>query len=151
MSKLELPKSESFQFGNLCPEIKCSDGNVAEAASRAEVVEPVLPKKETGSQSGKQDVAAMEVIQAGCHMAGVVEPVLPVQETGPELGKQQENVAAVDVIHTEDQTAVEPVLPLHETGWESGNYNNVPIVESIYVRDQRKDQSTTKPAVGNNR
>ena len=148
MSKLELHKSESFQFGNVCPEIKCSNDNVAEATSRAGVVEPVLPVKETGSESSKQDVPAVEGIQAGCRMAGVVEPVLPVQETGPESGKQQEDVAAVDVIHTEDQTAgaVEPVLPLPETGWESGNYNNVPTVESILV----KDQSTTKP-VDNNR
>ena len=137
MSKLELHKSESFQFGNLCPEIKCSYGNVAEATSRSGVVEPVLPIRVTDPESGKQGVPPVEVIQAGYHMAGVVEPVMPVQETGPESGKQQENVAAVDVIHAEDQTAgvVEPVLPPHETGWESGNQDNVPAVEIIHVKD----------------
>ena len=121
MTKLELHKSESFQFGNLCPEIKCSNGNVAEDTSRAGLVQPVLPIQETGPESGKQE--------------GV---------PGPELGKQLENVAAVDVIHAEDQTA--RVLPAHGTGWESGNQDNVPAVEIIHV----KDQSTTKP-VGNNR
>lgn len=148
MSRLELHKSESFQFGNLCPEIKCSNDNVAEATSRAGVVEPVLRVQETVLESGKQeDVPAVEVIQAGCHMAGVVEPVLPVQETGLESGKQ-ENVAAVDAVQAEDQKAGEnePLLPVDETGWESGNYDSVPVVESIHV----KDQSTTKP-VGNNR
>lgn len=148
MSRLELHKSESFQFGNLCPEIKCSNDNVAEATSRAGVVEPVLRVQETVLESGKQeDVPAVEVIQAGCHMAGVVEPVLPVQETGLESGKQ-ENVAAVDAVQAEDQKAGEnePLLPVDETGWESGSYDSVPVVESIHV----KDQSTTKP-VGNNR
>lgn len=149
MSRLELHKSESFQFGNLCPEIKCSNDDVAEATSRAGVVEPVVRVQETVLESGKQDdVPAVEVIQAGCHMARVVEPVLPVQETGPESGKQQENVAAVDAVQAEDQKAGEnePLLPVDETGWKSGNYNSVPAVESIHV----KDQSTTKP-VGNNR
>ena len=148
MSKLELHKSESFKFGNLCPEIKCSNGNVAEATSRAGVVEPVLPVQETGPESRKQDGPLVEVIQAGYHMAGVVEPVLPVQDSGPQAGKQIKNAAAVDAIHAEDQTAgvVKPVLPAHETGWESGNQDNVPAVEIIHM----EDQSTTKP-VGNNR
>lgn len=143
MSRLELHKSESFQFGNLCPEIKCSNDDVAEATSRAGVVEPVVRVQETVLESGKQeDVPAVEVIQAGCHMARVVEPVLPVQET------VQENVAAVDAVQAEDQKVGEnePLLPVDETGRESGKYDRVPAVESIHV----KDQSTTKP-VGNNR
>ena len=146
---MELHKSESFQFGNLFPEIKCSNGNVAEATSRAGVVQPVLPIQETGPESGKQeDVPPVEVIQAGYHMAGVVEPVLPVQETGPQSGKQVKNATTVDAMHAEDQTAgvVKPVLPAHETGWESDNQDSVPAVEIIHV----EDQSTTKP-VGNNR
>ena len=113
MSKLELHKSESFQFGNLCPESKCNSGNAADATSTAGVVEPVLPVQETSPESGKQEenVPVVEVIHAEDQMAGVhvVEPVLPVHETGPESGKQEETVPGVEVIHPEDQNATKPV------------------------------------------
>lgn len=113
MSKLELHKSESFQFGNLCPESKCNCGNAADATSTAGVVEPVLPVQETSPESGKQEenVPVVEVIHAEDQMAGVhvVEPVLPVHETGPESGKQEETVPGVEVIHPEDQNATKPV------------------------------------------
>ena len=149
MSKLELHKSESFQFGNLCSEIKHSNGNVAEATSRSGVVQPVLPAQETGPESGKQeDVPAVEDMQAGYNMAGVVEPVLPAQETCLQSGKQVKTAATVDVIHAEDQTAgvAKPVLPAHETGCESDNQDNVTVLEITH----ESDQSSTKP-VGNNR
>ena len=150
MSKLELHKGESFEFGNLCPESKCSNGNGAEATSIVGVVEPELPAQETGPEAGKQEdnVPGVEVIHAEDQTAGVVEPVLPVHETGPESGKQEENVPGVDVIHVEAQTVgiVEPVLPVHETDWESCNQGNVPVLEITHV----EDQSITKP-VGKNR
>ena len=112
MLKLELSKSESFQFGNLCSESKCNSGNAGDATSTAGVVEPVLPVQVTGPESGKQEetVPGVEVIHAEDQMAGVhvVEPVPPVHETGPESGKQEETVPGVEVIHLEDQNATKP-------------------------------------------
>ena len=109
MSKLELHKSDSFQFGNLFPESKCRNGNVAEATSTVGVGDPVLPVRETGPESGKQeeDVPGVEVIHAEDLMAGVVEAVLPVHETGWESGNQ-DNVSMVEIIHVEDQSTTKP-------------------------------------------
>ena len=110
MSKLELHKSESFKFDNLCPEIKCSNSNVAEATSRAGVVEPVLPAQDSGPQAGKQvkNAATVDAIHAVDQTAGVVKPVLPAHETGWESGNQ-DNVPAVEIIHMEDQSTTKPV------------------------------------------
>ena len=149
MSKLELHKSESFQFGNLCPENKCSIGNLPEATSTAKLVEPVLPI--TGQESGKQeqDVPGVEVILAGDQTAEVVEPVLCVKETGQESGKH-EDVTVVEVVHREDQMAgvhlVEPVPPVHDTGPESSKHEEtVPGVEVVLL----EDQNATKPVSSN--
>ena len=142
MSKLELHKSESFQFGSLCPENTCSNGNLPEATSTAGLVEPLLPAQKTDPQSGKQeDVPGMEDILNEDPMAEVVEPVLHAQETGQESGKQEENIPGVEVIHAEDLMAgvhvVELGLPVHESGLESGKREeNVAAVDVIHAEDQ---------------
>ena len=155
MSKLQLHKSESFQFGNLCPESKCNSVNAADGTSTAGVVEPVLPVEEKGPESGKQEenVPVVEVRQAEGQMAGVrvVEPVPPVHKTGPESGKQDETVPGVEVVHPGDQMAgvhvVKPVPHVHETGPESGKQEEtVPGLEVI----NPEDQNATNP-VSNNR
>jgi len=143
VSKLELHKSESFQFGNLCPESKYSNGSVAEATTTPGVVEPVLTVQKTGPESGiqEEDVCGVEDILTEDQTAEVVEPVLPVQGTGPDSGKQEEDVPGMEVIHAEDQMAgvrvVEPVLLVHETDLESGKREErVAAVDVIHAEDQ---------------
>lgn len=144
MSKVELHKSESFQFDNLCPESKYSKGNVVETTTTAGVPKAVLPVGETGLESGKQEgFPVVEVIQAVDQMVGVVEPVLLVQETGLKTGKQQETAPGVEVTLAEDQLAgvhlVESVLdvPVHETCPESGKQEKSgAMVDAICAEDQ---------------
>ena len=116
---------------------------MADDTSTAGVVEPVLPVQETGQESGKQDVPAVEVIHAEDLTAGVDEPVLPVRETDPG-SVNQGIVSAMEVIYVKDQT-VGVVLPVQETGPISGKQDNAP----VHMVEVVEDQNTTTPVDDN--
>ena len=132
-------QNESFQFGDVCPESKCSNANVLYTKDSTGAVAPVVSMNEAGPESGKQDgnVPAVEAAHAEdqnesfqfgdvcpeskCSNAnvvytkdstGAVAPVVPMNETGPESGKQGGNGPAVEAVHVEDQN---PTNPLDKT------------------------------------
>ena len=60
-SKLQIHRSESFQFGLLCPESKCNTSSVEETADTTGMVKPVVHEKDQMLKKAEEKVAVLKV------------------------------------------------------------------------------------------
>ena len=60
-SKLQIHRSESFQFGLLCPESKCTTSSAEETADTTGMVKPVVHENDQELKKAEEDIAALKV------------------------------------------------------------------------------------------
>lgn len=65
-SKLQIHRSESFQFGLLCPESKCNTSSAEETADTTGMVKPVVHENDQELKKAEEEVnAALKMGSAG--------------------------------------------------------------------------------------
>ena len=60
-SKLQIHRSESFQFGLLCPESKCNTSSAEETADTTGMVKPVVHENDQELKKAEEEFAALKV------------------------------------------------------------------------------------------
>ena len=60
-SKLQIHRSETFQFGLLCPESKCNTSSAEETADTTGMVKPVVHENDQELKKAEEEVAALKM------------------------------------------------------------------------------------------